>query len=196
MRKFASARGLSWPHAAIAALILLTLPAFLGACSSTGQKVSGLFKKNDRPPDIGADYFIAPAYCPVVSVRAGTEAFTVYERGHEGDPSFVRFQGTITKTARECRQTAEGFTVKVGIAGRVVAGPKGGQGSVTLPVRVALTQQSTSVKFSELYNVPVTIVPPTLGADFSQVSDWIPVTAGPGEKDFIIYVGFDEGKTG
>lgn len=178
-------------------LVLLAVPAFLGACAGTGQKVSGIFDRNDdQPDDISPDYFTAPAYCPVVRVRGGTEVFTVYERGHEGDPEFVRYQGSITKTARECRKTADGFTVKIGVAGRVVAGPRGGQGSVTMPIRVALTQRSSGVKFSELYQVPVTIVPPTLNAEFSQVVDWIPVTAAPDEKDFIIYVGFDEEKTG
>jgi hypothetical protein len=196
MRKFVNAGMCRWLSAAATALFLLAMPALLGACSATGQKVAGFFNQNDdRPDDIPPEYFRRPAYCPAVRVRAGTETFTVYERGHEGDPDYVRYLGSITKTARECRQTLDGFEVKVGIAGRVVAGPKGAAGTATLPIRVALAQ-STGVKFSELYKVAVTMVPPVLGGDYSQVVDWIPVTAAPGEKDFVIYVGFDEGKTG
>jgi hypothetical protein len=173
------------------------MPALLGACSATGQKVAGFFNQNDdRPDDIPQEFFTGPGYCPVVRIRGGTEAFTVYERGHEGDPAYVRYQGSITKTARECRRTIAGFDVQVGVAGRVVAGPKGAAGTATLPLRVVLSQESTGVKFSELYKVAVTFAPPALGGDFSQVVDWIPVTATPEQKDFIIYVGFDEGKTG
>jgi hypothetical protein len=197
MRNFVDAGVPGWLRAAATALALVAVPAFLGACSATGQKVSGFFNQyDDRPDDIPPEYFTAPAYCPIVRIRGGTEAYTVYERGHDGDPEFVRYQGSITKTARECRKTLEGFDIKVGIAGRVVAGPRGAEGTVTLPVRVVLTQQSSGVKFSELYKVPVTINSLDLGGDFSQVVDWIPVTAPPNEKDFIIYVGFDEGKTG
>lgn len=197
MRKFVSAGGQGWLRAAVTALVLLGAPALLGACSATGQKISGIFNQNaGKPDDIPPEYFTRPAYCPIVRIRGGTEAFTVYERGHEGDPEYVRYQGSITKTARECRKTLDGFDVKVGVAGRAVAGPKGGAGTVTLPVRVVLTQQSTGVKFSQLYKVSATLVPPDFGGDFSQVVDWIPVTAAPNEKDFIVYVGFDEGKTG
>jgi hypothetical protein len=187
----------AWLRPAATALVLLAVPAFLGACSATGQKISGFFNQNaDRPDDIPPEFFTGPGYCPPVRLRGGTEAFTVYERGHDGDPAFVRYQGSITKTARECRKTVDGFDVKIGIAGRAVAGPKGGAGTVTLPVRVVLTQQSGGVKFSELYKVSATIAPPALGGDFTQVVEWIPVSAAAGEKDFIIYVGFDEGKTG
>jgi hypothetical protein len=197
MRKFVKVGARGWLRAAATAVALLSVPAILGACSATGQKVSAFFKQNDdRPDDIPQDYFTQPAYCPPVRIRGGTEAFTVYERGHEGEPAFVRYQGSITRTARECRKTVDGFTVKVGIAGRAVAGPKGGQGTVTLPVRVVVTQQGGEVEFSQLYNVQVTITPPVLGADFSQVVEAIPVAAAPNERDFIIYVGFDEGRTG
>lgn len=198
MRKSVNARARGrLPVTATALSLLVIMPALLGACSATGQKIAGVFNpKDDRPDDIPQDYFRRPAFCPPVSVRGGTEAFTVYERGHEGEPEYVRYQGSITKTARECRKTLDGFEVKVGVAGRVVVGPKGSAGTATLPVRVALTQQSTGVKFSELYKVAVTITPPVLDGGFSQVVDWIPVTATPEEKDFIIYVGFDEGETG
>jgi hypothetical protein len=193
MLKFANAE-----FRALLRAVSLALPlALLGACSATDQKVSSFFNKaDDRPDDIPASYFSAPAYCPTVRVRAGTETFIVYERGHDGEPQFIQYQGSITKTARECAKTADGFTVKVGIAGRAVAGPKGGPGTVTLPLRVALTQQSEGVEFSKLYKIQVTIEPSSLGGEFTQVVEAIPVVATPDEKDFVVYVGFDEGKTG
>lgn len=197
MRKFLMAGVRGRLCSAATALVLVAGSAFLGACSATGQKVSGFFNQyDDRSDDIPPEYFTAPGYCPIVRIRGGTEAFTVYERGHEGDPSFVRYQGSITKTARECRKTIDGFDVKIGVAGRAVAGPKGGDGTVTLPLRVVLTQESSGVKFSKLYKISVTISPAALGGGFSQVVEWIPVTAPPNEQDFIIYVGFDEGATG
>lgn len=182
---------------AVATIIaVLGAPALLGACAATDNKLAGFFAgDSDKANDIPAEFFQKPAYCPPVRIRGGTEIYTLYERGHEEEPSFVRYQATITKTARECAKTVDGFTVKIGAGGRAVAGPKGGQASLTLPIRVVVTQQSGGVVFSELRNIPVNMAPPALGADFSHV-ETIPVKALPEERDFIIYVGFDEGKTG
>ena len=151
-----------WLRAAARIVTLLGFAAFLGACTATNGGVSGMFagKEDDRPDDIPADYFRRPAYCPPVQIRNGTEVYKVYERGHEEEADFIRYQATITKTARECQKTADGFTVKVGAGGRAIAGPKGGPGSLTLPVRVVVTQQSGGVVFTQLYKVPVTIAPP------------------------------------
>jgi hypothetical protein len=188
MRMLAKTELRGWLRAA-ATVFVLSASALVVSCSGIGLN-------DDRPDDISQDYFKRPEYCPVVRIRPGTESITVYERGHDGDPQFVRYQASITKTARECASTSDGFTVKVGGAGRVVAGPKGGPATVTLPLRVVLTQQSGGVRFSELYRVTVTLAPPTYGGSFSQVVESISVTAAPNERDFIIYVGFDEGNTG
>jgi hypothetical protein len=142
------------------------------------------------------DYFTkATSYCPQIRIQNDTENMGVYDRGHDGDAAFLQTLGSITRTARECTTTGTTLSMKVGIAGRVVAGPKGGPGAVTLPIRVAVVRQGAPKPlFSQLYKVQVTLAPPDLGSDFAQVADPVNVQINPDDHDLIIYVGFDEGK--
>jgi hypothetical protein len=158
---------------------------FSGGVSSTGSTVEN--------PDYSADFFLKSGYCPPVQVRPGTEALVVYERGHEQEAEFVRYQGSITKTARECGGAAGQLSIKLGIAGRAVAGPKGGAATVKLPIRVAVVKQSGPVLYSEIFSVQVTMSPPDFGTNYSHVVEQITVPIAPGDQDLIIYVGFDEG---
>ena len=81
------------------------------------------------------------------------------------------------------------------IAGRVVAGPKGSEANVTLPIRIAVAKQfgGTGPLYSELFKIPVSLTAPTFGANYNQVFDQVTLTAGPQDRNLIIYVGFDEG---
>jgi hypothetical protein len=188
-----------------------SLVAALAACSSTGGgsstastttasggstvgRITGsLFGKN-KPDDIPQEYFVAKGYCPPLRIRGGTAVYTIYERGQDADPSAVRYSASIGKTARECNPTGSGLAIKVGVAGRAIAGPKGTAGNVTLPVRVVVTRADNSVAYSQLFKLGVNLQPPDLGADFEQVITTIDLPMAPNERDVTIFVGFDEGK--
>jgi hypothetical protein len=179
----------------IGTLIAVALAsAVLVACSATGNPNKNVVTvASDDATNIEA--YIRQGYCPPVQVRPGTEAFVVYDRGHDGDPAFIRYQGSIGETARECHPNeAGGLSIKVGIAGRLTAGPKGGAGTATLPIRVAVVKQhGNTVLFSQVYKVPVTVTAPQYSGDFAEVADQIGLQLGPGDRDLIIFVGFDEG---
>jgi hypothetical protein len=199
--------GFPFRSAAAAAVVtvlagLTTLCALAGSsyASSFGDKFFGSPASPSgglKPPtaDYAPDYFFKQGYCPPVEVRAGTEAFTIYDRGHEDDPAFIKTLASISRTARECHSVGGSLTLKIGVAGRVVAGPKGGPGSLTLPVRIAVVRQiGTDVLYTQLFKVPVTLAPPDFGADYQQVFDQISFPVTPDDRDFLVYVGFDEGK--
>jgi hypothetical protein len=136
-------------------------------------------------------------YCPPVQIRPGTESFMVYERNHDNDPAHVRYLASLGETARECHATAagDGLTVKLGVTGRLTAGPKGGEGTASLPLRVAVVKQhGGTVLFSKAYKVPVTVRAPQYFGNFAQVIDDIAFKITPADRDLIIYVGYDEGK--
>jgi hypothetical protein len=143
-----------------------------------------------------ADFAKTSEYCPPVQIRQGTEALSIYERGHEDDATFARFQATIVKTARQCTIAGGLLTVKVGVGGRVVAGPKGGAGTISLPLRIAVAKQfgGKAPLYSQLFKVAVTVSPPDFSGEFSQVYDQVSVQITPDDRDLIVYVGFDEGK--
>jgi len=141
-------------------------------------------------------YFLKSGYCPPVQVLPGTEAMVVYDHGHDGESAFVRTQGSITDTARECHALdASTLSIKVGVSGRILAGPKGGAGTVTMPLRIAVTRQhDNSVLYSKAFPVTVTLAAPELSANYSEVFDQVVVKVAPDDRDLIVYVGFDEGK--
>ena len=98
----------------------------------------------------------------------------------------------IGETARECRVNANGtMTVRVGVSGKVLAGPKGGPADVTVPIRVAVVKFQEAVLASELYKEQVTI-----GANHSTVFRRIYEieVPAPSERNYLLYVGFDDGK--
>lgn len=189
-------------RAALSAVFMLSAGALLSACASSGEGGSsgGFMKtflaggKDNRPPDYTPDYFLKTGYCPPVQIRVGTESLTVYDKGHEGEATSVRYQAAIGKTARECHTVAGTLSIKLGISGRVVGGPKGAPGPLTLPIRIAVVKQFQAPLSSQLVTVPVTLDPPDLASDFAQVVDQISVPVGPDDRDLLIYVGFDEGK--
>lgn len=172
----------------------------LGACAGVDEKtaVEGVVVTAPAKEVTSADFIKKNDYCPPIQIRAGTASMTVYERGHENETQYVRYLASITQTARECTMSGDTLTMKIGIAGRVVAGPKGAAGSITLPVRVAVAKQfgGTAPLYSELSKIPVSLTPPSFGANYNQVFEQVTVTAGPQDRNLIIYVGFDEGTKG
>lgn len=187
----------------------IAVAVLLAACASSdggsGGGLSGLFGGGNNPnagvvtvpnPKFDANYFARTGYCPPVHILPGTESLIVYDKGHDGDAAFVRTQGSITETARECQALdTTTLSIKVGISGRILAGPKGGAGTVTMPIRIAVARQhDNSVLFSKAFPVSANLNPPDFGADYSQVVDQVVVQVGPDDRDLVIYVGFDEGK--
>jgi hypothetical protein len=84
--------------------------------------------------------------------------------------------------------------IKVGIAGRLTAGPLGKPGNFALPLRVAIVKQDGgNVFYSDVTKVPVTISAPEFASDYSAVVDNISFEVGPQDRDLIIYIGYDEG---
>ncbi|MEM8664607.1 MAG: hypothetical protein AAGF49_10860, partial [Pseudomonadota bacterium] len=122
--------------------------------------------------------------CPQVRIQPKTES--VRRDDGSGAPEELRWQASITKTARECKKTAEGTSVRVGIAGRIVEGPKGAPSTVELPVRIAV-REGGEVTYSRLEGVSVA----RSGAsqDWAYVEDAL-LIKDPARAEVV--VGFDE----
>src|SRR5262245_56644461 len=71
--------------------------------------------------------------CPPVTVRAGASTFAVAASGKQAVGNDARYQASITKMARECIRNGGDITARIGIQGRVVAGPAGAPASVDVP---------------------------------------------------------------
>ena len=82
---------------------------------------------------------------------------TIYEQGKVGDGLAVMHRGEITKTARECQIEPGRITVKYGFSGRVLLGPKGRPGRVTLPLNVFVTDAKREKVVTDKVTVDVDV---------------------------------------
>ena len=132
--------------------------------------------------------------CPQVTVRAGASTFGVGATGKPAVGNDVRYQASITKMARECARNGGDIVARIGIQGRVIAGPAGAPTSVEVPLRVAVVQGGvgekviaskayrTTVEMSEGGSVPFTFIAEDLS---------YPIPSAATADSYIFYVGFD-----
>lgn len=169
--------------------------AVLSGCSTASDMSPGALLSGGRDPvkeQEAAEIFRPVEVCPQVQVRDGTQMMPVYERGRQGDPAGLRFQATVGKFSRDCRTSEIGTTVRVGVAGRLLAGPSGATGRVDLPVRVVLVRNGDEVLYSKLHLIPAEIAPGTAATNWAKVVDDVVIPLGTGQSRYVIYVGFDE----
>lgn len=133
--------------------------------------------------------------CPPVSIRAGASTYAVAAPGKQPVGNDVRFQATITKTARECALNGNEITAKIGIQGRVIAGAAGAPATVEIPMRIAVVQGGvgekviatkayrTTVQMNEDGSVPFTLL----------AEDMVYPVPPPGSNPdtYVFYIGFD-----
>ena len=191
--------------AAIAAAILAGLGCGAFCSSASAQSLGDRFKslfggKSDEPaqgapPPASESQSPSDLTCPPVSIRAGASTYAVAAPGKQPVGNDLRFQATITRTARECSINGGEITARIGIQGRVIAGPAGAPATVDIPMRVAVVQGGvgekviatkayrTTVQMSEDGSVPFSLV----------AEDLVYPVPGPGTNadSYVFYIGFD-----
>ncbi len=196
MRQYSIAYQRRWARIASAA----AMSTIIAACSSgstsppadsvAGKLIRGTAEPAQISPESGESG--KRLKCPRVSIREGTQVVRVYERGGEDDPTQVRYQATISETARECFFSGGILTMKVGVAGWIVAGPKGAVGNINVPLRIAIVQGGSEVLFSKLYQIPATLSATQPRVSFTHVDDAIYVPEPERNGSYRVFVGFDE----
>jgi hypothetical protein len=167
------------------------------ACAqSLTDRVKSLFGgKPDTPPPAAPSEDPQPDLnCPPVGIRAGASTYVVGMSGKEAVGNDVRFQVTITKTARECVKAGGEITAHVGIQGRIIAGPAGAPPTVEVPIRIAVVQSGVGEKViaTKAYRTTVEMTEDGV-APYSIVADDLvyPAPVGGTGDQYIFYVGFD-----
>jgi hypothetical protein len=151
-----------------------------------GQLFGG---RGEAPPPVDNELF-----CPPVRIRPGASTFAVGLPGKPASGADLRYQATISRTARDCTQNGDQITARIGIQGRVISGPAGSPATVEVPVRVAVVQGGvqertvatkvyrTTVSMSAAGNEPFSLV----------VEDIVyPVPDAATVDTYIFYIGFD-----
>jgi len=187
--------------AGLAALSLLIGCSVL-ASPSSAQSLTDRFKslfggKPDapaQPPPTVSTGPVAEENCPPVTIRAGASTYAVAAPGKQAVGSDLRFQATITKIARDCTKANGEITARIGIQGRVIAGPAGAPTSVEVPLRIAVVQGGVTEKViaTKAYK-PTVVMGEGENVRFKFVADDVvypipPVAVG---DSYIFYIGFD-----
>jgi hypothetical protein len=132
--------------------------------------------------------------CPVVKIRAGASTYSVAPPGKQPIASELNYQATITRTARDCRRTTTGqITARIGVQGRVIAGPAGAPASVEVPLRVAIVQAGVNERVLTTKVYRTTVAMTEGGGAFSVVGEELifNMPASLTSDSFVFYVGFD-----
>jgi hypothetical protein len=186
-----------WPIEGTISLRVLTVPlvmiaAVIAGCSSDALKnASATSPVDPKAAGVGG----APntdVECPSIQVRNGASTWQTPTGGSTTD---LRYQASLGQMARECALLGDTMTVKVGVEGRLLVGPKGAPGNVEVPLRLALVQEGPHPKsiWTRFYPVQVNLQPGQSGTAFTHVEDDL-TFAMPASKDitaYVIYVGFD-----
>jgi hypothetical protein len=166
-----------------------------------GDRISGLFGGGSSQSQ-AAEQAAAAAptaddiECPTMDIRQGASTLLVNASGDGSDALALRYQGTFVRAARECRVQNGQLSIKIGVQGRLVLGPAGVPGDVTVPVRLALVKETLSDStplWTKLYMVPVTISPSLANVEFTTISEDLSMPLPkPGDlEQMTIYIGFD-----
>jgi hypothetical protein len=177
--------------------------ACLTAAPASAQSLSDRFKslfggKSDEEPAANAPA-AAPQdtgdlTCPPVTVRAGASTYAVAAPGKQPVGNDLRFQATISKMARECSLNGGVITARIGIQGRVIAGPAGAPAAVQVPIRVAVVHGGVSEKTIATKAYQTTVNMTESGSEpFTLVAEDLtyPVPPGAAGDSYIFYIGFD-----
>jgi hypothetical protein len=197
---------LAWPgrkrRVAIVTAILLAMGCSMLTPPASAQSLTDRFRSlfGGKPDEPAPTTPVTPPdgepdmNCPPVSIRAGASTYAVAEPGKQPVGNDLRYQAVITKTARDCHRTGGDITARVGIQGRVIAGPAGNPPTVEIPMRVAVVQGGVSEKTitTKVYRTTVTM-DETGSVPFSLVAEDLVYPAPPGAvaDSYIFYIGFD-----
>ena len=130
--------------------------------------------------------------CPRFVVWPRDNNVTIYEQGRVGDGMAVMHRGEITKMARECQIEAGRVTVKYGFSGRVLLGPRGQDGTVSLPLNVFVTDASRQRITEDKAKVSVAVAVDRPIGYFSMVKTvTFQIPEGTRPSEYEVFVGFD-----
>ena len=181
----------------------MTIRRFLGI--SLLAVVAGC-NQTDKPADLGVtsdpsgvqaaaqqqtQVAVIQGSCPQVFLRDGTAVLQRFGKGAKDDPQNLAYQVTLADTTRQCVMNENQLVMTIVVQGRVVVGPAGASGTVTVPIRVSVMDGDTA-HYSELVQFPVTIPPDGSAGQFIFTQSNVSIPAGSGGFTKA-YVGFEEG---
>lgn len=153
------------------------------------------FGEGEKKPPPAAATETPDIDCPGVEIRQGASTFQQSGADNGSTALSLRYQANFIKFARECALRAGNVVMKVGVEGRVILGPAGTPGQLSLPVRLAVVKEGLEprVIWTKFYMVPVMMPPGQPNVLFTHVEEDVSFPNPPGDDldAYVVYVGFD-----
>lgn len=165
--------------------------AVAGCQSGDSGSVLGVGDKNENAAEPKVLESELRAYCPPITLREGTAYFNTYAKGGKDDSAKMLYQASITDVTRSCTNADGTMTMNVAVAGKIVPGPAGAPGNVTMPIRVAVVR-GDEVLYSQLHQYQVTVGDASAASQFV-FNDTSVSFPAPQQADVQVYAGYDEG---
>lgn len=166
--------------------------------SSIGSRFSQLFGSNSQEASTSSSPSTQTTQnseltCPSVAIRYGASTLSVGLPGKPASGNDLRYQGTITRTARDCSLQGGQVTARIGVMGRVISGPAGAPPTVDVPLRVAVVQDGAPEKVIVTKAIRTTVTMEGENTEFSLVAEDLtyPAPTEAANDKYIFYVGFD-----
>jgi hypothetical protein len=134
--------------------------------------------------------------CPGIDYRQGAATYNITDsKSTENAALNVKYLASFVKTARECDVRGDNVTIRVGVQGRVVVGPAGSPGTVTIPLRYALVKEGIEpmVLWTKFFSFNVSIPSTNLNVPFTHIEEemTVPIPKADELAAYVIYIGFD-----
>lgn len=172
----------------------LSLAAILAGCNTSGSSGGGLFGSSSPAPTTAAAAApvgaVVQGVCPRVVLDDGSSYHRTYAKSGSKDDQDVVFQASLAETTRACTQSETGMTIKAQVAGRLIAGPQGHAGTLSMPIRVQV-KDGDQVISSELVPFSATLTSADQPVQFLFTKD-VSIAANPTATTQVV-VGFDQG---
>ena len=176
-------------------------PPTTSSSSSTLDKIEGFFSSSSATSQQSVTGTAQQIDCPLINIRQGASTLTIgpSARGSDADSTnngamAVKYQGSFVRAARECALVGGNVVMKIGVQGRIIVGPAGGPGEVTVPLRMAVvdeTPNKTKPIVTRFVQVPVTVASATDNPTFTDIEDGISFPMPNDLDNYIVYIGFD-----
>ncbi|HWT60099.1 MAG TPA: hypothetical protein VN284_19850 [Rhizobium sp.] len=137
----------------------------------------------------GAVAPVVQGACPQIFMRDQDAIFRTYAKGKKDDPQQIVFQASFGDYTRQCTLNDTNLTMTVVAQLRLITGPAGAPGPVTLPIRVTILDGET-VLYSEVTKFPTEIPAGAPGTQVIFRKDGIKMPVGAGAL-VRVNVGFD-----
>ncbi|MBB4142925.1 MULTISPECIES: PilZ domain-containing protein [Rhizobium] len=170
----------------------LALLAILAGCNSSSP-VSGLSLGSSAQPAAATGPVVVQAYCPQVGMLEQSAIKNAYAGNAKDDPAKLIYRASLSEATRACTANDTTLTIRVQAQGRVVIGPAGKPGRISLPINVEVIGEGDKVLYSQTQITAVDV--PAEGVAqflFDKADVSIPNQMGGVSTFTRVRIGFDD----